>query len=75
MGVGHDLLSYLTRLARRRGLPGFAVEVSVREQVDVRPFSKIRDLNRKREAIEGSMNADDVQRYLMVSLQLGFDIV
>lgn len=27
MGVGHDLLSYLTRLARRRGLLGFTAEV------------------------------------------------
>jgi acyl-CoA hydrolase/GNAT superfamily N-acetyltransferase len=29
MGVGHDLLSYLTRLARRRGLLGFTAEVLV----------------------------------------------
>jgi acyl-CoA hydrolase/GNAT superfamily N-acetyltransferase len=29
MGVGHDLLSYLTRLARMRGLLGFAAEVLV----------------------------------------------
>ena len=27
MGVGHDLLSYLTRLARRRGLLGFTAAV------------------------------------------------
>ena len=29
MGVGHDLLLYLTRLARRRGLLGFTAEVLV----------------------------------------------
>jgi len=29
MGVGHDLLTYLTRLARRRGLLGFTAEVLV----------------------------------------------
>jgi len=29
MGVGHDLLIYLTRLARRRGLLGFTAEVLV----------------------------------------------
>ncbi len=29
MGVGHDLLSYLTRLARRSGLLGFTAEVLV----------------------------------------------
>jgi GNAT superfamily N-acetyltransferase len=29
MGVGHDLLSYLTRLARRRGLLGFTADVLV----------------------------------------------
>jgi len=29
MGVGHDLLSYLTRLARRQGLLGFTAEVLV----------------------------------------------
>ncbi|MCK9441078.1 MAG: GNAT family N-acetyltransferase [Methanothrix sp.] len=29
MGVGHDLLHYLTRLARRRGLLGFTAEVLV----------------------------------------------
>jgi RimJ/RimL family protein N-acetyltransferase len=29
MGVGHDLLSYLTRLAKRRGLLGFTAEVLV----------------------------------------------
>ena len=37
MGVGQDLLSCLTRLARGLGLPGFTAEVLVREQVDVRP--------------------------------------
>jgi GNAT superfamily N-acetyltransferase len=29
MGVGYDLLTYLTRLARRRGLLGFTAEVLV----------------------------------------------
>ena len=29
MGVGHDLLTYLTRLARRRGLLGFTADVLV----------------------------------------------
>jgi acyl-CoA hydrolase/GNAT superfamily N-acetyltransferase len=29
MGVGHDLLTYLTRLARKRGLLGFTAEVLV----------------------------------------------
>jgi hypothetical protein len=34
------LLSYLTRLDRGLGLPGFTAEVLVREQFDVRPFQK-----------------------------------
>lgn len=32
MGVGHDLLTYLTRLARRRGLLGFTADVLVENE-------------------------------------------
>jgi GNAT superfamily N-acetyltransferase len=32
MGVGYDLLTYLTRLARRRGLLGFTAEVLVENE-------------------------------------------
>jgi GNAT superfamily N-acetyltransferase len=41
MGVGHDLLSYLTRLARRRGLLGFTAEVLVENKPMLNLFKKM----------------------------------
>jgi len=38
MGVGHDLLTYLTRLARRRGLLGFTDEVLVENKPMINLF-------------------------------------
>jgi RimJ/RimL family protein N-acetyltransferase len=41
MGVGHDLLSYLTRLAKRRGLLGFTAEVLVENKPMLNLFKKM----------------------------------
>ncbi len=41
MGVGHDLLAYLTRLARRRGLLGFTAEVLVENKPMLNLFKNI----------------------------------
>jgi len=41
MGVGHDLLSYLTRLAKRRGLLGFTAEVLVENKPMLDLFKKM----------------------------------
>ncbi len=41
MGVGHDLLSYLTRLARRRGLLGFTAEVLVENKPMINLFKNM----------------------------------
>jgi RimJ/RimL family protein N-acetyltransferase len=41
MGVGHDLLSYLTRLAKRRGLLGFTAEVLVDNKPMLNLFKKM----------------------------------
>jgi len=54
MGVGHDLLSYLTRLASRRGLLGFTADVLIENKPMLNLFKKW-DLIRKREAMKASM--------------------
>ena len=41
MGVGHDLLTYLTRLARGRGLLGFTAEVLVENEPMLNLFKKM----------------------------------
>jgi len=41
MGVGHDLLTYLTRLARGRGLLGFTAEVLVENKSMLNLFKKM----------------------------------
>jgi acyl-CoA hydrolase/GNAT superfamily N-acetyltransferase len=41
MGVGHDLLTYLTRLAKRRGLLGFTAEVLVENKPMLDLFMKM----------------------------------
>jgi ribosomal protein S18 acetylase RimI-like enzyme len=48
MGVGHDLLTYLTRLARRRDLPGFTAKVLVENKPMLNLFINIRFDTEKR---------------------------
>lgn len=50
MGVGHDLLTYLTRLARRRGLLGFTAEVLVENKPMLNLFKNMGfDTEKRRE--------------------------
>jgi len=50
MGVGHDLLAYLTHLAKRRGLLGFTAEVLVENKPMLNLFKNMRfDIEKKSE--------------------------
>ena len=54
MGVGHDLLSYLTRLARRRGLLGFTAEVLVENRPMLNLFKDM-GFDTEKRSEDGSM--------------------
>ena len=50
MGIGRELLSYITYLARRQGLLGFTAEVLTRNRPMLRLFEKMGfDIEKMRE--------------------------